>query len=842
MEVFQFSAGVSAEGCAASFGSVQETGEERLSVVLNGFEYQVIADRADADALILFQRLQRMINAYQENHRAELVQFLDARKTGLSPTKTVAVINLSGIKDRFYIPDVTTVQGATQAVEEDEPWWPFGRLLDEQPNPTKFTKFVSTMEEMRDHCGELFHDGWDNDFEPQVYPLHKLIIGIRNFIMEDCLFGSHTNPENRYQRFCTALDDACILLRQGEQSTPYFDLIRKILNEIVIARWMKVSLDGFMNSLLEEVRNEQAKEKGDACLPLEFDFHKFGRELIGLNALVDSAPALLKNGALQLAADQFDGEMQGRDFTGKTNTPGVRSLDTYQSDTGVNQRVVYSRHGSPTSGKRGILGSVQALASNIFAKIGYKVGVTGEAVVPNYEQFLFALAEKGEAAFIAVHQQLDGKTETDRVKGVMALQDTHDNLAVLVQPIGQGDFATKKGPYLKATTFEDLRIAIFKNFFENGDGSPFDRQRCQLPRFVSGDLSYRERVSEIIDFVRGVYFFDEDDFKDPEVWEHFLLIFYTYQREDLMFRFQAFCRKRVVYKTTFCKDFQDRGGKVALTFACVAAMCSGRFDTQEFMREQGVHVTMPPFMIKRIAMLKDKLAIFASLHPRLVRVYEDKARLSAIQGFLFNGTHRIVAHQVDARPNQKASLDVSKLKTWEEMKDRLLLLQSVGKPNALPVPAAALFAEFAHLKGVIIPDQTLVKLNAKPTTLKEVLAGLGEQGPRMHQCLALVTNGVTKLGKDHLRTTLVREPDQLKLSELKDLRFEMIRWGDGQTYTIDMRQDCDYQVMDARFNQEGLAPGARLAKVTTTLRVDFNCATGDFVRDGVFYWRIKEIV
>ncbi len=842
-----------AEQLEAELASYKDGQTSKLSFVLNSVRYEVIANSSNPNSITQFNRLHTLVRVCQEGeHRHNLIQILKAFRSEQAVSlvdRSCVVIDLSEIIDANYIPDVTTIQaaGSTGALVEVTHSW-LQNLTGEQHDPTKYTKYSSYMNEMKFFCAKLFPEGWATDLTPSAHPLHKLIIEIRNYIMKDSHPGSHSNPRDRYQKFCAALDEACLLLQTTENRAPHFDVIERIIDEIVIARWMKVSLDGFMNRLLEHVETECAKrDQREPIIPRQFKFHTFGKELIELNDQVDHAPKYTKKGSLDLAAQQFTGEMLGGDFTGGMNTPNVRSLDTYSSESGEQQVVVYSRHGSPTSGKKGTLGALQALGVNITAKLlGKKVGNTLEDVVPNYERFIAALSEGGEAAFFAVHQQLDGGTEMDRVLAIMALQERHENVAVLVQPIGQGHLGTKSGPYEDANTFDQLKQAIIENFFENGEGSPADRRRCQLPQFVLKDASYKDRMEEIIDFVRANYFDEKDDFSNAAVWEEFILIFFTYQREDLMFRFQGEKGLKVVYKTTPCKDFQDRGGKVALTFACIAAMCSDRFDSQEFMREQAVHVTMAPFMIKRTGMLPGKLAIIRTLHPRLVRAYENRDRLAAIKEFKFGGTHRLVGHRTDARPHQKAILDLAEFKTREEIRDRLHWIQGAGRSEVLTVSGAELLAEFTQMKGKRLPATTPIYMNGtrKATTLGEFLSTLGEHSDRLHQCLALATNGVAKSGKDQMHKAMDRPEQQLALSKLKNLRFEITTTGD-QTYKINMCQDCDYQVTgeitDGRFEGEDLNPGTRLALITTTLSVEFNAAIGNFTKEGSFNWWVSKI-
>ncbi len=826
-------------------------GTEIHSFVINDVKFEVVCNRENPNSVVQCDRLIALVRKFEAQDPRNTFAILEMFTPVEAKLADRWVIDLSKEINEHKIPDISrTDEGATAASVEEQARGIWATLTDqvnlwkEEHDPTKLVKYDCYMQEMNKKCMRLFPDGWNADFDDSE--LSKDMNQMRIYLRYATFPELFKDARARYQGFSALLNKVCLLLQNVTVEHAQKESIRTIVNQIVLTRWMDVSLDGYLGGLLEHVRKAFHAENGTEIDQAPFRLGDFADRLIHINNHeVKLAPLHVKKATADLAGQKLSGELGGEDFTGKKNTPGIRSIETFQDSDGTTQRVRYVRHGCPTSG--GILSGAWG-ALGRFVRIGQ--GDSGERVTPNFEQFLTALNEKRAAAFITTHQQFDGGAENTRVTAVMGLQQRHENCAVLVQPIGQGSLGKKKGLYAGAKSFDELKQAILENFFEGDEG---DRKRCQLPAFIKEQtaVDYRAVTAKMIDEVHRLFFNDGDDFANLEVWQQFLLIFYSFQRKDLMFRFQEACGKTVEYTTTFCKDFLDRGGIVALTDASIQAMLTDQFHEHEWMEGQVRHVVGPPLLVKRQEMIPEKLAIYRPLHERLARIYQESARLDALKEYRFAEKWSVIRHELARVDGQNALPDIGQITTLEEMKERFRWMQEAGRSKPTTIRALRLFT---HSKDKCATDEFLdsrVTYNQEELTVKALLGRLNEAGDlvkveNLHKCLTLAMNGVMDEGRGEMRARMDRPDQGLALTREENLHFVITTTEDN--WNIQMRHHCNYVATvdisagnGSRFETEHVKEGHQFARIQTSLGVDFNVAKNEFTKAGSFTWKVQEI-
>lgn len=823
-----------------------DPGTEIHSFVLNGTRYDVICSAEDENSRLQADRLNALVRRFRASgYTVQATSILDSVKTATLGDRII--IDLKGVTNPHLIPDVSAyteevTEAELQEISRTTMEAVSSYIRGEEYDPTKLPKYDCYMQEMNRQCKHLFAgEDWGGPDADDVTNLGVGIRDLRTYILFDASPGMFDNPRDRYQGFCKKLDEVCTLLQDEKVEHPQKAQFTKIVNAVVLVRWMKVSLDGYLNGLVSHVREASTV----ATVGDDLTLANFGAQLRYINdEEVRKAPEHVKKATLDLAGQKLSGEIGGENFTGKKNTPGIRSVDTY-SDGTVERSVAYVRHGCPTAGGflSGTLGWLGRLT-----KLGG--GDSGERVVPNYHQFLTALETSDDpgAAFITTHQQYDGGNEHTRVHEVMELQVSHRNCAVLVQPIGQGHLGKKEGKYKGANSYEELKAAIRENFFADKSVDK-DFSRCQLPNFIKDNEGYEAEMLHLIDFVHETFFPGDEDFSDAGKWQQFLLIFYTYQRLDLMFRFEEHCGLPIKYMTTFCKDFLDRGGIVALTHASIMAMLTDQFGDLEWMKGQVRHVVGPPLLVKRQEMIPKKLAIYGEgLHARLAEIYEDKGgRLAHLKAFRFAGKWGVTGHALALMPGQKALPDIGEIRTVAQMRDRLKWLQRAGQAKAKKIPPPQLASALG--RGPEVPLDTRVYFNATEMTVQTLIEEqAGEHGVKLMNCLKLAMNGIMDEGRDEMRIAMDREEKKLKLGEAQNLRY-VITVKDGEPWKIHMRWDHKYTATgdisgdpaDARFRTEMVGEGCEFGIVQTSLGVELNLATGQINKAGTFKWQVLEI-
>lgn len=831
----------------------EKPGTEILSFMLGLVKYEVVCCKENENSIVQADRVRVLVRRFKEKENGDI---LASRLLNHVVTdrfgESRAIIDLTGRDEVNLIPDLSKAGETAADIQLDGftmgSWYADARAAfdTESYDPTKSPKYGSYMDEMKAYCAPVFdRHGWRpvaEDSSELAKGMLALEVYIKQETAQEALPNKgdrYLNPRKRYQYFSAKLNQVCTLLQTqtemaAEERHPKYNLYRQMVNEIVIARWMKVSLDGYLDGLVDHVTKASEVPMPEGPPTIE----NFAHHLIHINStVIKQAPTSVKKSSASLNAQKASGELGGEDFTGMKNTPGIRSVDTY-TDGDHETTVSYVRHGCPTKG-----GIIAGAAGYLGRLTGIGEGDSGERVVSNFEQFLYALDEQETpgAAFITTHQQYDGGNENTRVDQVLKLQEKHPNCAVLVQPIGQGHLAKKEGKYAEDTTFAELKAGIIENFFANKSEYK-DYKRSQLPAFITERDAYLEETRKLIDFVFETFFTVGDDFSSVEVRQEFLLIFYFYQRMDLMFRFQETTGKPIKYMTTFCKDFLDRGGIVALTHSSIMAMITGQFHKKQWMDGQIRHVCGPPLLVKRQEMIPKKLAIYGPLHARLARIYtEEGEALGKVRAHKFAGKWSLTKHELALRPNQKAFPDIGELKTREEMQERILWLSRSGRARPIALDFQELLTGLAEDTHAI-PDDAEITLNGAKITLEALLERAGDIREDIQKILGFSQNGFMEAGRKQMAETLVREDKGLTVTAPANLKF-IITENDG-VWNIQIKFDHDFIATDDlsardddRFRGEDVVAETKFAKIRTTLGISY--AVGSKItQNGTFAWEV----
>ena len=216
-----------------------------------------------------------------------------------------------------------------------------------------------------------------------------------------------------------------------------------------------------------------------------------------------------------MEAQKLAGAAGVEDFCGNKNTPNVRHVQTFTNAAGETHEIAYVRHGSPTAlghdySAPGI-GLRKLCGMGLRVWNGYAPGSaveidTGEVVTPDYQEYLVALAARGESELFCVHQRRTPdifEDERTRVMRIEGLQRDHPNIFVLTQPV-EGDLFEHRGDYSQMTTFDQLFGALEAEFFDQDLGHI--HTRASLPVCLRDDTTYRPAFLQLLRDVKEMFF------------------------------------------------------------------------------------------------------------------------------------------------------------------------------------------------------------------------------------------------------------------------------------------------------------------------------------------------
>lgn len=289
------------------------------------------------------------------------------------------------------------------------------------------------------------------------------------------------------------------------QELPADDPIKHFVHAFCLIRWKGTHLYSYLEETV------QLTVDSEAIAPS--NLRAFPHAVMDVNTRVKHSPH--KKPVVDLQAQKLAGAVGVEDFCGNKNTPNVRHIQTFTNASGETREISYVRHGSPTAlghdysnggiGIRKFIGTFLRAWSNNLPDFAVEID-TGEVVTVDYHEYLLALAARGESELFCIHQRRTPdifEDERTRVMRIEALQQTHDNIFVLTQPV-EGDLFEHRGEYSKMTSFDQLFRALETEFFDRDPDHI--RTRASLPYCLRGDAQYRAEFRRLLRVIKEVCF------------------------------------------------------------------------------------------------------------------------------------------------------------------------------------------------------------------------------------------------------------------------------------------------------------------------------------------------
>lgn len=319
-----------------------------------------------------------------------------------------------------------------------------------------------------------------------------------------------------------------------------------------------------------------------------------------------------KKSSSALGAQKARGETGYEDFCGKENHPQVVNEHIYANKSGEEKWLRLRRHGNPT--------------------------YWGE-VTSDYKFYLTLLEKEKKSLLYCQYQRRGPKkgwaraaadklgateSEDNRVAKIEALQISHKNFHCLTQPVEE-DLFDRKRKYA-GKSLEELKTALESEFFDKKDSS------AALPSYLTGDKTrkenYRIAFKKLLADVETLFFSDKTLEWNDTSWKNYLLLFYAFQRRDLLFRLDQVNGCSLETYNTTCKDDLDRGGNQRFVEYLLGLLHLGELDDPKRKEEVLVQILGPTQAVKtqgiipeRIEPGLDLLAYLKTLSPEQIAAY-----------------------------------------------------------------------------------------------------------------------------------------------------------------------------------------------------------------------------
>lgn len=371
----------------------------------------------------------------------------------------------------------------------------------------------------------------------------------------------------------------------------------------------------------------------------------FAEVVMAKNAKVAGSPDEIKVHWVDRNKRMLYGALGIEDFL-MTDLPFLRGKQVFINERGEERVFYYMRHPTPHV-PNSMLGAMLRIFSQGYIQ-------SGEAIAPEFEGMLEAIAERGESYLIQSHQRLNDsgtiENEDGRSQTLYRLQQSYNNFHVVFQAV-EGDLFERKQAYAAMTTFAELKRAIKDSFYDKKNPN-------RLPYLLKDDEQYRNKVIDnLLNQVHQKIFgsrmdisFDGMDLTQPNKaypnreWQEFILAFYIFQGDDLKFRLP-----NVKYFCTNCKNFFDRGGNRAMAEDRMHQEMSKREVTREHLEETIVNLVPVPLQSKGKAVIEHRLRPGLALADTLAKL-SLLERLS-LQEVSFNG-YKPDRFEVRKKPHQ----------------------------------------------------------------------------------------------------------------------------------------------------------------------------------------------
>ncbi len=484
----------------------------------------------------------------------------------------------------------------------------------------------------------------DNQMLNTLY--HSLFYLTRTVAYDDKV-PIYTHAKEQYEKYVISLREIIATEQyQSIRQNPNLNLIREFkecltLTRILCEARFRSENHGLLRSLLQLHEDEYDRLHPERKEISVVTKENFPQVVMEKNKKVTEAPASMKVSSTQRNYRMGYGAVGWEDFL-MTDIPFLRGKQVFKNDRGEESSFYYMRHPTPH-----VEGSPTWIAlGSVSRTVGLCHIESGEAIAPEFEAMLEAIAERKESYLIQSHQRLNDtgtiENEDSRSKTLYRLQTSHNNFHVIFQSV-EGDLFDRKGTYAEIKTFAGLKEAIKASFdYEKRDTSP-----NRLPACLEKDKEYRGVIDQLLDRVHQTLFgdrvnisFDGQDPTQPGTdypnceWQAFILAFYILQGDDLKFRLQ-----NVKYFCTNCKNFFDRGGNRAMAEDRLHQEMSEREVTSEDLEATIVNLIPVPLQSKGKAVIEKRLKPGLALAEILVMLPPEKRKLLqevSFQGYKFD--------------------------------------------------------------------------------------------------------------------------------------------------------------------------------------------------------------
>ena len=566
---------------------------------------------------------------------------------------------------------------------------PYGINLERQAYRIALNEYVRILqddfnmnveEKLKNLEGWLKSPTYKNN--PIIGALYRTLFYLTRPVAYDDKSPIYTHAKEQYEKYVTSLRE--VIVKKQYQSIRKNPNLNQDLREcLTLTRTLcearfRSENHGFLRSLLQLHEDEYDREHKPIEIPA-VTRENFVQVVMAKNTKVKEAPASMKVSSTQKNCRMLQGAIGYEDFL-MTDIPFLRGIQVFKNDKEEERSFYYMRHPTP-----------HVEGSPIWITLGAMSRLTGlgqiesaEALAPEFEEMLEAIAQRKESYLIQSHQRLNdvGKVENEdsRSQALYRLQASHKNFYVVFQAV-EGDLFDRRNCYAQIRTFAGLKEAIKSSFdYEQRDVSP-----NRLPACLEKDKKYRSVMDQLLNQVHQTLFkgrsaisFDRQDPTRPGKnypnyeWQAFILAFYILQGDDLKFRLP-----NVKYFCTNCKNFFDRGGNRAMAEDRLHQEMSTQEVTTDDLEATIANLIPVPLQSKGKAVIEKRLKPGLALAEILATLpLEDRQRLQEIR---FQEGYKPESFKVNQK-EQPAVFLIEEVCTLQEMQDMLRALQKKKEP------------------------------------------------------------------------------------------------------------------------------------------------------------------
>lgn len=379
--------------------------------------------------------------------------------------------------------------------------------------------------------------------------------------MQNC---ESTNPREQYQlQFLTSFRAAINLAKEPSPC-------KTLLENIAFAMFAGINMYEYNERTLHTLVPSQSPDE-EASLSSQ----NIAQTLANDNATIKAAPEEFKKPKLAKDKQKLEGTIGFNFDPMQLNLPYIRSQENFVFNDGMTQNIAYLRHCSPTIED-----------SMIPTIVGHPLRLQTVQIAPEFEAFLSYLDRNNLHFLYVSHQSTHNAVENARNLKLSKLQEAHPSFAFIVLPMGDGNLF--KEPI---SSINDFKIAIKESFKNQKNGISF-------PELAESEQLLSD-MDKLLNLVHTLYFENQETL-DPEKSKVFLLLFITYLKMHLKFRYE------IDFTVSACKDNIDRGNASAGIEESVLTMLSGKENDPRYLQALRVQTAGPAFMAKKQEVIPER--------------------------------------------------------------------------------------------------------------------------------------------------------------------------------------------------------------------------------------------